>query len=94
MAFVFCHFSSKLGAERVSASARLLGRWVVELESTLLNALVVIDRGAFKEQSALFVDHDIDAVLLGLAVVGSIKICGNVQAVAQPAASAAGNANT
>ena len=66
---MFGQFSAELSAERVSASAGLLGRWVVELKSTLLDALVVIDRRAFKEQSALFINDDIYAVLLSLAAV-------------------------
>ena len=39
-----------LCAERVATAACSFGLWVVELESTLLNALVVVYRRAFKKQ--------------------------------------------
>ena len=54
-----------LSAKAVSATASLFCIWIVELETTLLNAIVVIYSRAVQEQIALLVDNNFDTVLHG-----------------------------
>ena len=54
-----------LSTEAITATTSLFGIWVVELETTLLDAIVVIDSRAVQEQIALLVDNNFDTVLHG-----------------------------
>ena len=53
----------------------------MELESTLLQAVVIIDRRSIKEEIAFLVYYHGNPVLFGLVVFRCVKIADNIQAV-------------
>lgn len=65
----------------------------MKLESTLLNAFVVINGCTFQVQSLFSVDNDLNTMLLSLHVVGFIEISYDVEAIVETTSAAAGDAD-
>jgi len=61
----------------------LFSIWVVELESTLLDAVVIIDSCSVQEQIAFLVDYNLDAVLHGGVVFSLIEVTSDVQTIVE-----------
>ena len=94
MPLVVPRYVKRLGAERVTTAAGLFRIWIVELESSLFDAFVVVDRGAVQEQVALFVDNHHHAVLVSMVIFGFIVVIGNVQTVVESGATTTGNGDS
>ena len=66
----------------------------MELESTLLNAFVVINSCTFQVQSLFAVNDNFYTVLFGLHVVCFIEFRNDVKAIVETRSAAAGDADT
>lgn len=79
-----------LNLERTSATAALGHVGIVELESALVEPFVPVDRGAFEQQSALFVDNHLHAVILVFVVAIGIEGFVELELIAVSATSTRG----
>ena len=66
----------------------------MKLESTLLDAFVVINGCTFQVQSLFSIDNDLNTMLLSLHVVSFIEISYDVEAIVETTSAAAGDADT
>ena len=82
-------YPTTLKLKRCAAAAGLFGGRNVEVEAALLEAVDVVQRGAFQVQLALLVDHDLLAVEVELAVLGFVVVLVERQRIAMSAAAAA-----